>query len=587
MTIELENISKCYDKAVIDNLSYTFTSGRIYVIKGVSGCGKTTLLNIIGAVEKDFTGNVNYISEEKFCGASYVFQNSLLLSGLTVFENLQLIRDDSEEILRLLRQLKTEDLTDKYPEQLSGGERQRVAVARALLINSPVFIADEPTASLDKANSISIAEMLASLKSAGRVIIIATHENYFDEYADEIIYLGYGKIENIEKNEPVCKTLFEEDNKMRKSEAHLSDVKYVLKRNPKLFKISSILPFALAFLIVLSASAFQNNFDDEYLESIKEMYPMDMVVLPEIYLKSFKYKDDLKVYKKYTAAENGTKAYGLLEKKDSVLNVDGMIEFGKFPESDMEILTDRAFIEGYFKSTDYASYVGSELEFKNMKFKISGILTDLTNDAALNILNGDIYYRRDARGDNNIFIPYETMKKIGTLIPDSAVIAVYDGLFENTAVRKELYRINDNYINDFYYYAESAQLVVNVIIVILAAVLLLSFFTACVFMMSIIGTQLFYRKKEIGYLQIFSLSKKRIKKILVTQYMLKTAASAAASAVLYFIAAFIYFLFNGSFPMFNVIHTLLMFLLMFSVFALTVSSCAKKILKKSVTSLIN
>jgi len=195
MKIILKKINKSYDRVVLKDVSYVFESGKLYVIKGVSGCGKSTLLNIIGGLEKEYDGEVGI--EEGKVKTGYIFQYSMLLSGLTVMENLLLIKKGKEQILSLAKLFDIENLLNKFPETLSGGERQRVAVIRTLLINPNMLLADEPTASLDEANSQLISDTIAGLKDRDIVIIVATHEHYFDKYADEIIDLNYGSIKKV------------------------------------------------------------------------------------------------------------------------------------------------------------------------------------------------------------------------------------------------------------------------------------------------------------------------------------------------------------------------------------------------------
>ena len=155
MEIRLENLNKSFDgRPVLKDITYTFESGKLYVIKGVSGCGKTTLLNILGKVDTEYEG----ICETGGVRTAMIFQKSLLLGGLTVRENLLLIRNDPQSIKRLAGQLGIVSLLKKYPSEISGGERQRASVARALLNAPQLLLADEPTASLDAENSDKIAE---------------------------------------------------------------------------------------------------------------------------------------------------------------------------------------------------------------------------------------------------------------------------------------------------------------------------------------------------------------------------------------------------------------------------------------------
>ncbi len=196
MKIFLEKLSKSFDnRTVLKDISYTFESGKLYVIKGVSGCGKTTLLNILGGVDTEYEG----ICESGGLRTAMIFQKSLLLGGLTVRENLLLIRNDPQGIKQLAGQLGIAALLKKYPSEISGGERQRASVARALLNAPQLLLADEPTASLDAENSDKIAEILAGLKNKDRIIIVATHEDCFDRFADAILPLDYGELETAEE----------------------------------------------------------------------------------------------------------------------------------------------------------------------------------------------------------------------------------------------------------------------------------------------------------------------------------------------------------------------------------------------------
>ncbi|MCD8120531.1 MAG: ATP-binding cassette domain-containing protein [Lachnospiraceae bacterium] len=200
MKLNLFHIKKYYNgTAVLCGVSHTFESGKFYVIKGVSGSGKSTLLNIIGGLDRDFEGEITPDGNLTEWRTGYVFQNSLLLSGITVAENLLMIKNDNKKIRTLAAQLGVDGLLTKYPEQISGGERQRISILRMLLREPEVILMDEPTASLDAANSERIAELAAGLKceeeknaSTERIVIIATHEYYFDRLADEIIFLDYG-----------------------------------------------------------------------------------------------------------------------------------------------------------------------------------------------------------------------------------------------------------------------------------------------------------------------------------------------------------------------------------------------------------
>ncbi len=590
MIIELKNISKSYSAQVIKNLSYTFESGKIYVIKGVSGCGKTTLLNIIGGIETDFDGEIitDFNNAKTFGSASYIFQNSLLLSNITVLENLLLIKNNSDDVFHLCKKLNAFELLQKYPEQLSGGERQRIAIVRALLRSPEILLADEPTASLDQENSLHIAETIAKLRSDDKIIIVATHEHYFDRLADEILYLQYGLIEKSDKLAPDIIKADDIENKTNSEPIpKFNYYKYSLRRNPKLLSFVSLCPLVLVFLIIMLVSTFQNNFSDEYFRSIKSGYPMDTVAIHQFELERFPYKDKLKLYDNYTAGENGINAYYLLSEKDSVFKIKNMIAFGAFPVTDYDVLASRDFVSFYFGDEDYKSHIGEKIVFKNVAFTISGILSDLDNSEVESNLFTDIYYQRNI-SENPIFIPYDTIKLIGKKQDTGIKMAVYDGLADNSEALKALKGALENGApNQFYSNIENAQTTINTITIVLYIILFICYIISCIFMVSIIQTELFYRKKELGFLQIFGLHKKRITKILFTEYLFKISVSFIIAMICYVVSILFYSIFAKSFIFFNYILIPIIVAALFSVYLGTVYFSIQRFLKKSIVSLIS
>lgn len=204
--IELENISKAFlDKSLFNNLSYTFVSGQSYALIGPSGCGKSTLLNIIGKLEQVDQGKVlvndspiNQIKERDYFKSyiSYLFQNYGLIENKTIKDNLDLSfigkkATSSEKQIKIDESLKQVNLNldiNRKVFTLSGGEYQRVAIAKTILKDSPIILADEPTASLDEKNSIEIMDLILSLQ-LNKLIIIATHDPSVFKRVDHIITL--------------------------------------------------------------------------------------------------------------------------------------------------------------------------------------------------------------------------------------------------------------------------------------------------------------------------------------------------------------------------------------------------------------
>ena len=208
--IELQHIWKQFGSRVIfSDLSLNFQGGMVYALIGDSGCGKTTLLNMLAKLETFDKGEIIYkgksltsLKNNEFYRneLGYLFQNFGLLESQTIRENLELgmigkKKNKKQEKERLLLQalqavrLDYLCLNQKIFE-LSGGEAQRVALAKIILKNPPLILADEPTASLDPKNSKEIMEILLELRNANRTIIIATHNPSIWKMADQVIHLS-------------------------------------------------------------------------------------------------------------------------------------------------------------------------------------------------------------------------------------------------------------------------------------------------------------------------------------------------------------------------------------------------------------
>ena len=203
--IELRNINKGFDdRIVLENLNYNFYEGNSYALIGASGAGKTTLLNIIGKLEEADSGdiivndiNLNNIKEKDYFKnyLSYLFQNFGLIENKSIQENLMLAFI-GEKISKLEMQKKMNEALKRVHLDvnlnrkiytLSGGEAQRVALAKTILKDSPIILADEPTASVDQKNSEEIIELILSLKKENKIIIIATHSPDIYNRVDHIL----------------------------------------------------------------------------------------------------------------------------------------------------------------------------------------------------------------------------------------------------------------------------------------------------------------------------------------------------------------------------------------------------------------
>lgn len=218
--MKLNNLSKIYVKdkkkiKVLDNINISFSKGKFYGIIGKSGAGKTTLINILGLLDNYDEGEYeidnilssNLTEDEKaelrMHKFGFVFQTYYLNDKLTACENVMipmLINKDiakdkrKERAIQLLKQFGLEDRVNHYPKELSGGEQQRVALARALANDPEVLIADEPTGNLDKENEKLIFDYLKEMTRKDKCVIVVSHNDIINEYADKIYLLESGTL---------------------------------------------------------------------------------------------------------------------------------------------------------------------------------------------------------------------------------------------------------------------------------------------------------------------------------------------------------------------------------------------------------
>ena len=219
--LKLHNISKTFETSkklkVIKNLSYSFNKGKIYSLMGPSGSGKSTLLNLISLIDHPSNGSIkfndheiNYAEKEendKFRAKKIgiVYQQNNLLPDFTSLENIYLaslsINNDKDVAIskakQLLKKIGLSNRADHYPSQLSGGEAQRIAIARAIINDPEIILADEPTGSLDMRTAKVIFNLLKDQKRSDRLIIFATHNRFFGNKADCLLEILDGNIKVI------------------------------------------------------------------------------------------------------------------------------------------------------------------------------------------------------------------------------------------------------------------------------------------------------------------------------------------------------------------------------------------------------
>ena len=220
--IKIKNLTKNFINnklvvKVLKNLNLELEMGNIVALIGPSGSGKSTLLHLIALLDTPTTGNISILGKETFNitedeknkiirdNISIIFQNNNLLSDFTATENVAMpliIRNNSysDSIQKAEKFLKKVNLSHRlshFPSDLSGGEQQRVAIARSLIADTKIILADEPTGNLDVKNSNEVFSYFLKLKQKNKIILIATHNREIAKKADYTLSISDGNIKRV------------------------------------------------------------------------------------------------------------------------------------------------------------------------------------------------------------------------------------------------------------------------------------------------------------------------------------------------------------------------------------------------------
>ena len=217
--IKITNLEKVYrtedvETVALNKLSFEVKEGEFVAIMGPSGCGKSTLLNILGLLDDPDSGsflfngaeiakyNERKRAELRKRNIGFVFQSFNLIDELTVFENVELpliylnmkTSERKVKVEAVLEKMQIMHRRNHFPQQLSGGQQQRVAVARAVVNNPKLILADEPTGNLDSTNGNEVMQLLTDLNEQGTTIIMVTHSEHDARYSHRIIRLLDGQV---------------------------------------------------------------------------------------------------------------------------------------------------------------------------------------------------------------------------------------------------------------------------------------------------------------------------------------------------------------------------------------------------------
>ncbi len=546
--LELKNVCKKYDRDVLKKINLKFGNKGLICLVGESGSGKTTLLNIIGGLEQPDSGkvifngnNIKNINSSFYSNqlVSFINQNYNLIDKYTVLENILLpielrrIRSPCN-VNKILKMLSIYSLKNKKVVSLSGGEKQRVAIARCIVQNTRVILADEPTGALDSENAYSVMRILKNLSKQKLVIVVTHNIELANSFADGIIKINDGKI--CSKLKIINKNKYSKIKCNRKIKlSFIKLVKYAIKNlNNKLLRnILTILAFTIGLLsleIVLSIKTGFNKELDSLNKSSFFNYPL--VISKNNYVDDFsnkvENKNGVNVKKgSFVTNEIDDKLIGLVN------NIDKKYVYG---------ITYYRDIDYEFKSISYVN------PSNNYFYLVSGRMPENKNEVLIlydeeDSISDKLYNYLDVSNNgliNNVFKVNDKELMITGIVKSNndyfkslSGILYSNDLFDNEITDIYIYANNlkaKNMIKDLlkdYEIFDNAEEVVNLtkkmvdgisLVLILFSVISLIVSMIMIFVISYISVM--ERNKDIGIYKSIGFRNKDIKNLFIVENLI-------------------------------------------------------------------
>lgn len=371
--INLDGVSKEYLSDgqyfyALKDINLIFPDSGLFIIKGKSGAGKTTLLNILAKIDYPSGGKIE--SNFKYDIAPIVYQDAQLIDEMSVYDNLIIVAQmhgkGEEDIDKLLKTFDIYELKNKDVSSISGGERQRLSIIRALLVDSPMLLCDEPTANLDKTNSLIVIKKLKELSNE-KLVIVSSHDyELYEEYLDGCVELDYGTIitNSIICNDKDKNSIYENDSIVRELPLRTmfklsfkgikkTYARYIVLCLSLLVSLTIVLfAFNLLFLNASDVKYRYNNkleyinYKNTYQSNVETMYEDDYENLSLEYCKVLYLPIAIELYSQY---QIGDLVYDLTESPYDILAGTGSINGNEIIISSeyADIIIEKTSLEKY------------------------------------------------------------------------------------------------------------------------------------------------------------------------------------------------------------------------------------------------
>lgn len=542
--IELKNVTKIYGHAtVIQNANYTFPNKGLVCLLGESGCGKTTLMNLIAGLDTEYTGKIlvdnvelNTLSKNDLCNyrkdyTGFIFQDYHLLRGYSVIENIVYpcvlksdnLQKDIQQAKELIQKIGLSDKTDEKVQNLSGGQKQRVAIARALIKSPKVILADEPTGALDRKTSTEIMEILKEI-SKTKLVIVITHDRRICDYADEIITIEDKKVCVPKHSDEADRTLHED--MILSPPEKVAHFKLACKN----FKISWIkyLLVSCIFSIGILSMIFSLSFGNVIEKSISDFKEKN-VAFNNGYVKNDGKND---IYKRLNADDRLENVYKQYKIENVTLSMDTHSEtmaekypmpkaketmsYGTMPQNNKKEIALTPSLAKKF-NTKINELIGKEvvLEYQSKKYvlKVSGIY---------NAGYDDFFVSSDIEKEFYKGFDDETYYSVSYDVKDfENIVAVSDELSKGKIQSENASEQVKTMQNTF-------DKIQTLFMVVSGMILFVAMFVVIIILIKMQST----RYKMVGLLYSFGFQKQVVSKIVVSENILQTILAAVISSLL-------------------------------------------------------
>ena len=558
--LTLKNISKKYHEVeALKDVNITFRKKELVAILGPSGCGKTTLLNIIATLEQSDEGalllgkdNLSFFRARKLDSyrsnyISYIFQNYNLINHLNVSDNVLMTMklrgktDSKKQAMELLKSLGLVEKVKKRPSKLSGGERQRAAIARSLVNNTPIILADEPSGALDTKNSEKVMKLLSKCAKEKLVIMVTHNEQLAKKYATRIIRMKDGKVLSDSNPTSQLNNDAYQYGKTKIKTLTAFKLSYNNLKNKKVRTYLTVLAFCIGLISLALVLSISKGFKKELANFEKEtLYNYPLIISKETISLANAFKNNventskgiIKIQESQTLIRNEiddslilkinemtqTLIEGIAYYRDipsafkSVSRINPNHQYfdllhGRFPKNKNEVLllltTEQVLerrVADHLNITEvpFDEVINNEIEVGNQTLKLVGIVK--SNNSYFHDLSGILY-------DSALFTGEITD------------IYLYASSYENKIKIKDI-------LNGYAILDEAETVVgltsslVNGITVVLVVFSAISLVVSLIMLSIISYISVLERQKEIGILKTMGASKKDIKKIFLIENML-------------------------------------------------------------------